>query len=264
MIDLKQLVNDLNLIREKSPLVHNITNFVAMNNTANGLLAIGASPVMAHAVEEMEDMISISSALVINMGTLSKHWVDGMIIAGKAAKTKGIPVIFDPVGVGATPYRSETAAIIIKECKPEIIRGNASEIISLVNTNSVTKGVDSTEKAESAIDFAKNLAAQTGSVVSISGQEDYITDGKIVNIVRNGSLLMPKVTGLGCTASAITGAFAAVNKNMLEAATHAMAVMGVAGEIAAQKCDGPGSLQLHFLDTLYNLTEEMIRKTLWT
>lgn len=262
MINVNQLAEDLNLVRKKSPLVHNITNFVVMNNTANGLLSIGASPVMAHAVEEMEDMVSIASALVINMGTLSKHWVEAMIIAGKAAKTKGIPVIFDPVGAGATPYRSETAMMILKECKPDIIRGNASEIMSLAKSDIVTKGVDSTAKSESALELGKELALKTGAVVSISGQEDYITDGQIINTVKNGSPMMPKVTGLGCTASSITGAFAAINKDKLAAASHAMAVMGVAGELAAQKSDGTGSLQVHFLDTLFNLTGEMLIKNL--
>jgi hydroxyethylthiazole kinase len=262
MIDVKKLIEDLNFIREKSPLVHNITNFVVMNNTANGLLAIGASPVMAHAVEEMEDMVSIASALVINMGTLSKHWVDGMLLAGKTAKIKRIPVIFDPVGAGATPYRSKTAEIILKECKPEVIRGNASEIMSLAKSDIVTKGVDSSAKAETALALGKKLALQTGAIVSISGQEDFITDGQNINTVKNGSLMMPKVTGLGCTASAITGAFAAVNKDLLAAASHAMAVMGITGELAAQKSEGPGSLQVHFLDILYNLTGETIMKTI--
>jgi len=262
MIDVKQLIVDLNLIREKSPLVHNITNFVVMNNTANGLLAIGASPVMAHAIEEMEDMVSIASALVINMGTLSKHWVDAMLLAGKAAKARKIPVVFDPVGAGATPYRSETALIILKECKPDIIRGNASEIMSLAKSNIITKGVDSTAKSESALEMGKDLAIKTGAVIAISGKEDFITDGKNVNTVKNGSLMMPKVTGLGCTASSITGAFAAVNRDKLAAASNAMAVMGVAGELAAQKSDGPGSLQVHFLDALYNLTGEMVIKNL--
>ena len=262
MLNTKQLIDDLSNIRSKSPLVHNITNYVVMNNTANGLLAIGASPVMAHAVEEMEDMVSIASALVINMGTLSKHWVEAMIIAGKTAKSKGIPVVFDPVGAGATLYRSETASIIINECKPDIIRGNASEIMSLAKENITTKGVDSTAASDSALEIGKNLALQTNSVVSISGQEDFITDGTEVNTIKNGSLFMPKVTGLGCTASAITGAFAAVNNDMLAAATHAMAIMGIAGELAAAKSEGTGSMQVNFIDMLYNITGEIITKNL--
>jgi hydroxyethylthiazole kinase len=260
MIDNNQLMTDLKLVREKSPLVHNITNYVVMNNTANALLSIGASPVMAHAVEEVKDMVGIASALVINMGTLSEKWVDAMLIAGMAASKKGIPVVFDPVGVGATPYRNQVAASIINRCKPSIIRGNASEIMSLAKENTTTKGVDSTESSNVALDASKRLAKETGAVVVISGAEDYITDGETVHCVKNGSPLMPKVTGMGCTATAIVGAFAAVNSNRLAAATHAMTVMSVAGEIAAEKSEGPGTMQLHFLDALYNLTAETLAK----
>lgn len=258
MTDKKQLMTDLNLVRDKSPLVHNITNYVVMNNTANALLAIGASPVMAHAVEEVKDMVTIASVLVINMGTLSEKWVEAMLLAGKAAGEKGIPVIFDPVGVGATPYRNQVAASIVKVCRPSVIRGNASEIMSLARENTITKGVDSTASSNTALDAAKRLALEAGAIVIISGEEDFITDGKIVRSVKNGSLMMPKVTGMGCTATAIVGAFAAVNPDLLEAAVSAMAVMGVAGEMAAQKAQGPGTMQLHFLDALFNLTPEML------
>jgi hydroxyethylthiazole kinase len=256
-----QLITDLNSVRVKSPLVHNITNYVVMNNTANALLAVGASPVMAHAVEEVKDMVAIASVLVINMGTLSEKWVEAMLIAGKAAKLKGIPVVFDPVGVGATPYRNQVAASILAECKPSVIRGNASEIMALAKENTTTKGVDSTASSNSALEAAKRLAKETGAIVIISGREDFITDGTSVRSVTNGSALMAKVTGMGCTATAIVGAFAAVNNNLLDAATSAMAVMGVAGEIAAQKADGPGTLQLHFLDALYNLSAEKLAES---
>jgi len=261
MITVKSISADLAAVREKSPLVHNITNFVVMNNTANALLALGASPVMAHAVEEVTDMVNIASALVINMGTLSPEWVEGMIEAGKAASTKGIPVVFDPVGVGATPYRNEVAARIVSECKPLFIRGNASEIMALANENIVTKGVDSSASGNSAIAAAMRLATETGAIVVISGPEDFITDGNEVLSTRNGSAMMAKVTGMGCTATAVLGAFAGVNTNRLEAAMHAMAVMSIAGEMAAAKAEGPGTLQLHFLDTLYNLSEADIEKT---
>lgn len=260
MIDKKMLVRDLNLVREKSPLIHNITNFVVMNNTANALLAIGASPVMAHAIEEVEDMVSIASALVINMGTLSSTWVNAMILAGKAAKKRGIPIVFDPVGVGATSYRNKVAANIIEQCSPTIIRGNASEIMALVSREMVTKGVDSTTSSSLALDSARFLAKQSKSVVVISGAIDYITDGEKVLTVSNGSGLMPKVTGMGCTATAITGAFAAIDSNVLWAAAHAMAVMGVVGEIATAISKGPASLQLNFIDTLYSLTGEDLDK----
>lgn len=249
----RNLANDLALIREKSPLVHNITNYVVMNNTANALLAIGASPVMAHATNEVADMVNIASSLVINMGTLSAPWVEAMVVAGQAAHQKGIPVIFDPVGVGATPYRTEVAMQIVEKCKPTIIRGNASEIMCLANENATTKGVDSTNTSASALEAAKKLAIATNSVVAISGDIDYITDGKTVYTVSNGSPLMPKVTGMGCTATAIVGAFAAVNSNALLAATNAMTIMGVVGEMAAIKSAGPASMQVAFIDGLYNI-----------
>ena len=262
MINIVKLIEDLQKIREKSPLIHNITNYVVMNNTANALLSIGASPVMAHAVDEIEEMTQLASALVINIGTLNKEWVDAMILAGKVAFRKGTPIIFDPVGAGATSYRTNTCKQIIEECKPSIIRGNASEIMALVNANVQTKGVDSSNSSDSAVDSAKSLALTSNSVVVISGQTDYITDGKIVEIVKNGSPMMARVTGLGCTATSIIASFAAVNADMLQAATHGMVIMGIVGEIAARKATGNGSLQVCFLDELYNLSAETIKNTI--
>lgn len=258
MIDIKKLVNDLDAIREKSPLIHNITNFVVMNNTANALLAIGASPVMAHSLSEVEEMVKMASALVINIGTLNSKWVGAMMVAGKAANKNNVPVILDPVGAGATSYRTETGLKIIAECKPAIIRGNASEIMALMEKDVATKGVDSVTASDDAVNSARILALRTNAVVVISGPIDYILDGKRMEEVKNGSPLMTRVTGLGCTATALTGAFAAVNSDYFEACVHAMAVMGIAGEIAAAKSEGPGSLQVHFLDELYNLSEETI------
>jgi len=262
MIDKKQLTADLDLVRAKSPLVHNITNYVVMNNTANALLAIGASPVMAHAVNEVEEMVAIASSLVINIGTLSDQWIKAMLLAGNAAHKKGIPVIFDPVGAGATAYRTKTCLQIIDECKPSIIRGNASEIMALVNSQSQTKGVDSIATSDSAVDAAKLLATKTAAVVVISGPVDYITDGNRIAEVKNGSVMMTKVTGLGCTATAITGAFAAINSNYFVAATHSMAIMGIAGQLAAAKSEGPGTMQLYFLDQLYKMSGKEIEKHL--
>ncbi len=252
MIDRDQLKINLNTLREKSPLVHNITNYVVMNNTANALLAIGASPVMAHAIEEVEDMVNIASALVINMGTLSPQWVEAMILASKAAVKKGIPIVFDPVGVGATPYRNKVAATIIAECKPTIIRGNASEIMALANDNVKTKGVDSTTSSNAAVHSAKLLAKETNAVIIISGEEDYITDSKTTYKVKNGSKMMPLVTGMGCTATAIVAAFAAIDTDYIRASVSAMATMGIAGEKASSDSNGPGTMQLNFIDALYN------------
>ncbi len=261
MITVETIIKDLAAIRKQAPLIHNITNYVVMNNTANALLAMGASPVMAHAVEEVKDMVSLASALVINMGTLSPLWVKGMLVAGETAHNKKIPVVFDPVGVGATPYRNKIAVKILEHCKPDIIRGNASEIMALAKENTTTKGVDSTASSEVAVDAAGNLSNQTKAVVVISGEEDFIVYRDVVLSVKNGSPLMPKVTGMGCTATAIVAAFAAVNHDFLHAAANAMAVMGITGELAAQKSTGPGTLQLHFIDTLYSLSDTCIEKT---
>lgn len=260
MIQTDNLIRDLNLVKDRSPLIHNITNFVVMNNTANALLSIGASPVMAHSIDEVADMAAIASALVINIGTLDSDWVESMLIAGKTALNKGIPIVFDPVGAGATPYRTSVCKKIINECKPSIIRGNASEIMALSDTEVKTKGVDSTNTSELALDSAKKIALLSGAIVVISGQTDYITNGSIVETVHNGNPMMTRVTGMGCTATAIVATMAAINSNYLESATHGMAIMGIAGEIAAARSKGNGSMQVNFLDELYNINEQTIKK----
>ena len=245
-------------VRTQSPLVHNITNYVVMNNSANALLAIGASPVMAHWVSEMEEMTAIAGALVINIGTLDDKWIEGMIAAGKAANKRGTPIVLDPVGAGATSQRTKAAWEIIDLCHPTIIRGNGSEIMALVDANVKSKGVDSSASSDDALSAAKKLAAETGAVVVISGETDYITNGTDVFTVEGGNPIMTSVTGMGCTATALVGAFAAVEGDPMVAATAAMAVMSLAGERAAVNARGNGSMQMHFLDELYNLTPETL------
>ena len=249
-------------IRAKGPLVHNITNYVVMNNTANALLAIGASPVMIHAEEEVEDMAAMASALVINIGTISAPWVRGMFKAMASARSKGVPVIIDPVGAGATPYRTRTIRELINADQPTIIRGNASEIMALTDDRLKTKGVDSTAASDEALHAAQRISEKHQCTVCISGAVDYIVCGNRTVKVANGHPMMTKVTGLGCTATAICGAFAAVEKDPLAAAAKAMAVMGIAGEMAAVKSAGPGSLQMHFLDILYALSENDVSRHL--
>lgn len=250
---------DCALIRERAPLVHSITNYVVMNSTANAVLALGASPVMAHATDEMADMVALTKtvggALVINIGTLSAAWIDGMTAAMTAARQHGVPIVFDPVGAGATPYRTQTCTELLTRNPPTIIRGNAAEIMALHDASQQTKGVDSHQTADAARAAAEALANTYQSVVSVSGPTDVITNGTDAYTVAHGHPLMPRVTGLGCTASALTGAFAAVNPDPLIAAYHAMVVMGVCGEIAGEQAAGPGSLQMHFLDALHNLDE---------
>jgi hydroxyethylthiazole kinase len=261
-ITAEEIGSAVRAIRQKAPVVHSITNYVVMNSTANALLALGASPVMAHAEEEMEEMVGIASALVINIGTLSPAWVRAMLKAAEAARKRRIPIVLDPVGAGATSYRTRTARELIRAFPPEIIRGNASEIMALVEENTKTKGVDSTASSDAAVVIGRQLHEQCGSVVCISGETDYTVGPAGVVKTRNGHLLMTRVTGLGCTASALCGAFAAVTPDPAIAAAEAMAVMGIAGEIAFARSEGPGSLQLHFLDALYRLDTDDIKKTL--
>jgi hydroxyethylthiazole kinase len=250
----------INSIRANSPLVHNITNYVVMNTTANALLALGASPVMAHAIEEVEDIVSISSSLVINMGTLSEKWIDGIALATKKAKESNTPFVFDPVGVGASKYRTETAQKIIETAIPNIVRGNASEIMALAQLTSTTKGVDSTADVQDVIESAVNLSKKLNNTIVISGATDYIITGDTISTISNGSPLMTKVTGMGCTATSIIGACIAVETDMHLAAVSAMAIMGIAGDMAAELSQGPGSFQVNFLDSLYQMSEEIIKE----
>ena len=249
------LWQDVERIRAEAPLVHNITNYVVMNNTANALLALGASPVMAHAVEEVEEMVSFARALVLNIGTLSAPWIEAMLKAGRAAQKLGIPVVLDPVGCGATKLRTNTARRLLDEVRPSIIRGNASEIASLANAEGGTKGVDSTRNSEDILELAQALSRNRDCVVAVSGATDLIIKGEVLVRIGNGHPMMTKVTGMGCTVTALTGAFAAVNPSSLWAAAHALALAGIVGEMAVARAQGPGSLQMHFLDLLYTVQE---------
>ena len=246
----------LQRLRTGCPLVLNITNYVVMNNTANALLAIGASPVMAHAQEEVEDLVAIASSLVLNIGTLSTPWIGAMFKAGHAANARGIPIVLDPVGCGASGFRTRTSRALVEALRPTIIRGNASEIRSLLRATAGTRGVDSQVDTEAVADEARELATASGSVVSVSGPVDYITDGRSVLRIANGNPIMTRVTGMGCTATALTGAFAGAGLPALEAAAITMAVMGVTGDIATERAAGPGSFQVHFLDALSQLGEQ--------
>mgnify|MGYP000880746590 CR=1 FL=1 len=247
-------------IRAQAPLIHNITNYVVMNTTANALLALGASPVMAHALEEVEEMVRLSRALVVNIGTLSAAWTEAMLAAVRSAAESGIPIVLDPVGCGATSYRTRVAARLLEAACPSVIRGNASEIHALARCAGSTKGVDSVHTPDQVVDEALSLARSLACVVSVSGPVDLVVAGGQVARIQNGHPLMTRVTGMGCTASAITGAFLAVESNKFDAASLAMITMGVAGELAAEKASGPGSFQMHFLDVLQDLRDTEIQK----
>jgi len=246
---------DIRRIREESPLVHNITNYVAMNVTANALLALGASPVMAHAVEEVEEMAGMARALVVNLGTLSASWIGAMVKAGREALRRGIPGVLDPVGSGATQFRTDTARRLLQEIRPAIVRGNASEIRSLLHAGRGTKGVDSVHGPDEVLEDARAVSRSHHCIVSVSGPVDLVVNGEAVIRVANGHPLMSKVTGMGCVAPAVPAAFAAVNPSFFHAAWHAMALVGVAGEMAAERSAGPGSFPGSLLDMLYFIQE---------
>lgn len=253
----KRLWNDIRGVRDTSPLVHSITNYVVMNTTANALLAIGASPIMAHAHPEMKDMLNIAGVLVVNIGTLDEYWVESMHIAIQQAELLGKPWILDPVGAGATAYRNDVLKELITKYHPSVIRGNASEIMALAEVSNRTKGVDSSHQTEEALDAAIQLHKSTGAVICISGATDSILHQERLVSLKNGDPLMARLTGMGCTATALIGAFcAAFPGDLFQSTVAAMALMGVAGEKAAALANGPGSLQMHFLDILYTLREE--------
>ncbi len=255
----EQAAKNLAAVREKKPLIHNITNYVVMNYTANALLAMGASPVMAHAQNEVEDMASFAGALVINIGTLEDDWITSMMKAAKKASALNTPIILDPVGSGATALRTNAAKTIIAESQLSVIRGNASEILSLRHADSKTKGVDSIHSVDEAAQTATVLARELNTALAITGPVDLVTDGERVVRVSNGHPLMGYVTGTGCTATTTIGAFLAVDDEPVSATATALAFFGLAGEVAGQKAEAPGSFMIGMLDALYTITPEDLR-----
>jgi len=253
MADLDSFLHDLETIRRSGPLVLNVTNVVVANMTANALLALGGSPLMSHAEEEAADLVGISHALVVNIGTLNQPDIRTMAAAWASAVDRGIPVVFDPVGAGASALRTATSLSLLEAHRPTVIRGNGSEVLTLAGEAGGAKGVDSTRSADAARDGALALARERGCVVCVSGESDMITDGDRVCRVFGGHALMPRVTGLGCTATIVCAAFAAVNPDPFEATVHGMACMAMAGALAGARAVGPGTMQLHFLDTLHGL-----------
>lgn len=250
----EKLFVDLKQIKLNAPLVHNITNYVVMNSTANALLAIGASPVMAHAKPEVEEFVAMSSSVVLNIGTLSKPWIESMELAAETAQKLKKPFVLDPVGNGATKLRTETVESIL-QYSPTVIRGNGSEILAINHSSANTKGVDSLHSSQSALDSAKLISSKFSSVVVVSGETDYIIHKERMASVQNGHPIMTKVTGMGCSASALVGAFLGVEPDPFLASLFAMIVMGVCGEVAEKSSKGPGSFFPAFLDTLYHCSE---------
>lgn len=248
----------LQACRSKAPLVHNITNFVAMDLVANLLLALGASPAMVHAEEEVEDFQAVADALVVNIGTLQPASVRAMDRASARAVAAGKRWVLDPVGVGATPYRTGVAADLARG-RPTVIRANASEVLALAGaTSGPTRGVDSSHAPEDALDAARELARVLGCVVAVTGATDHVTDGERLLRVEGGHPMMTRVTAIGCAASGAVGAFLALGGDPLESTASALAIIGLAGERAAARSAGPGSLRVALLDEVYQLDEATV------
>jgi len=245
---------DLAAIRERKPLVHQITNYVVMNETANATLALGALPVMAHAREEVEEMAALAGALVLNIGTLSPAWVEAMLAAGRAANAAGVPVVLDPVGAGATGYRSETAHRLLTEVDVAVVRGNPAEIATLAGREAEIRGVESIAAGDSAAELAHTAAQELDTVVAMTGAIDHVSDGEELVAIANGDPLLATITGSGCMSTAVTGAFLAVRPDApLAAAAEALVTFGVAGEDAAREAKGPGSFHVALYDALHAL-----------
>jgi hydroxyethylthiazole kinase len=246
-------------LRERRPLVHQITNYVVMNETANATLALGALPVMAHAREEVEEMVGLAGALVLNIGTLSEHWVEAMLLAGRTANQRGIPIVLDPVGVGATRYRTDTAARLLDELEIAVVRGNAGEVATLVGVEAEVRGVESIGGAGNPVDLAREAARRLGVVAAVTGPVDHVSDGEQVIAIANGHELLGAVSGTGCMATAITGCFLAVKPEApLEATAEALVAFGVAGEDAARAARGPGTFHAGLYDALAGLEPDAL------
>ncbi|MGB9927067.1 MAG: hydroxyethylthiazole kinase [Methanosarcina sp.] len=251
--------NPLKTIRETKPLVHHITNWVTIYDCANITRVFGALPVMAHAPEECADMTKISSALVLNIGTLTSELIEAMLLSAAAANKKKIPVVLDAVGVGATKFRDEMAAKILNSVRVDIIKGNYSEIAKLAGEEAETKGVEATAINANPEKLAKAFAESRSSIVVMTGKEDIISDGKKVFVVKNGHEQMGSIVGTGCMAASVIGSFASVNPDYCEASKDALVYFGIAGELAAEKSKGPGSFKVNLYDEVFGLTDEKVK-----
>ncbi len=245
-------------IHREKPLIHNITNAVAMNDSANIILAMGGLPIMAHAQEEVREMVRAAAALVLNIGTLTPAQIDSMIAAGEEANALGIPVILDPVGAGATSLRTESAFRLQEKIKIDIVRGNYAEVSTLAGLQGKIKGVESIAEEKNAVGIASSLARQRNQVVVITGEKDIVTEGKSVMEISNGSPMLKTITATGCMVTSLIATFAAVSSDFLLASTGALVCFGLAGERAARGARGPGSFKANLFDEVYNLNKEII------
>lgn len=254
MLGSTQVINSLQILRNRIPLVLNLTNAVVTNFTANALLALGASPLMSSSRQEIIELLGISQALLLNIGTVHQRQLDIMHLAGEKAAEMGLPIILDPVGAGASKLRTQAALDFLQQGWVQILRANASEIMHLAGDMGSSKGVDSLHSAEQALKAGLELGSNFSCLICISGVKDYVLDQEQIIVIDNGHQLMARVTGMGCAASALVAAFAAVHEDMSLAAAAGMAVTAIAGELAANEASGPGSLQQNFLDQLFLLS----------
>ncbi|MDR3587082.1 MAG: hydroxyethylthiazole kinase [Desulfosporosinus sp.] len=259
----KKIFANLSEVKEKSPLIHHITNYVTVNDCANIVLALGGSPVMADDLDEVAEMVGYASALVLNIGTLNSRTIASMLVAGRRAKELGVPVILDPVGVGATKLRTNTAEKLIRELKPEVIRGNMSEIKVLAGLDVAIKGVDSLADEQGSSLIAKKLATELNCVIAITGKTDVVSDGLQVCLLDNGHRILADVTGTGCMTTSLVGTYCGVTNDYFTAAVAGIISMGLAGEIAQASLrhgEGIGTFRVRLLDSIYNLTPEILAK----
>jgi hydroxyethylthiazole kinase len=258
-LDLAAVTADaLTEIRSRRPLIHQITNYVVMNDTANVTLHIGASPVMAHAIGEVREMVRYAGALVLNIGTLEPAWIEAMLAAGKEANEHRVPVVLDPVGVGATALRTDAVEEILAAVRVDVVRGNAAELSAIAGLAAEIRGVDAVS-ADAPDAAARIVARRTGGAAVVSGAIDHVADATRAAEIANGHPLMAAITGSGCMASALVGSFQAVQPDPFLAAAAAMIAFGIAGEIAADRSAGPGTFRQHLMDALYALDSDAIR-----
>ncbi len=258
--NVESAISDLNYLRETPPLVHHITNWVTISECASMTRSLGALPIMAHAPEEVEEMVGIADSLVLNIGTLTKELVDAMILAGNKANSLDKPVVLDAVGAGATVLRTESTRQILDEIQISVIKGNAGEIATLAGAQAEVKGVESISHEGDSIEHARSLANNAGCTVVVTGVEDIITDGRKTFIVKNGHPRMGEVVGTGCMAASVIGAFIAIADDITLATANAMVVYGIAGELAGHRAEGPGTMKMQMFDSISNITPEDIRK----
>ncbi|MFW5730523.1 MAG: hydroxyethylthiazole kinase [Desulfonatronovibrionaceae bacterium] len=251
---------DLETIRQNKPLVLNVTNVVVTNITANVLLALGASPAMSVSREDIADLTPLAGALVLNMGTPDQEQIKTMEQGAEKAVEHSVPVVLDPVGAGASRIRTETPLAFLKQGWVNILRGNASEIMALAGSSDRPRGVDSLHGSDQALSAALHLTRDYGCVVCVSGEQDLVVSRDKIMRISNGHAMMTLVTGMGCSSTCLIAAFAAVNRDFFQAAAGGMAIMGISGQKAASQAQGPGSLQVHFLDGLYNFEQNDLQK----